>query len=79
MTLPWSCSSTVIPAVPQQVAAGSVKGHEGRVPAAKAERPLLVRSGDLRRGARQWARRAVSGYSLVPNRTSGFDPIAAVV
>jgi hypothetical protein len=46
-----------------QVGLGKVRnGARGRVPAAKAERPLSVQSRDLRGDAGQRARRADSGH-----------------
>ena len=49
------------------------KGAPGRVPAAEAERPLSVQSGDLRAGTRERARCAVSGRSPAVGRMSQAD------
>ena len=51
-------------------------GATGRVPAAEAEWPLSVRSGDLRRDGRQWARGADSRRSWAGNRATKFGSIA---
>src|SRR6476659_3843179 len=48
-------------------------GAEGRVPAAKAERPLSVQSRDLRGDAGQRARRADSGRSPSRVAAAKFD------
>ena len=48
--------------------AGRFFRARGRVPAAKAERPLSVQSRDLRGDAGQRARRAESGHSVLPRR-----------
>jgi hypothetical protein len=57
--------------------AGKVSlGAGGRVPAAKAERPLSVQSTDLRGDAGQRARRADSGRS--PNRDQTFGLVAVI-
>jgi hypothetical protein len=45
-------------------------GAGSAVPASETERQLSVRLGDLRRDARQWARRAESGHSSAP----GLEP-----
>jgi hypothetical protein len=45
------------------IATSDRNGARGRVPAAKAERPLSVQSTDLRGDAGQRARRAGSSYS----------------
>ena len=49
-------------------------GASGRVPAAEAERPLCVQLGDLRRDARQRARRADSRPSRPRPAMGRFDP-----
>jgi hypothetical protein len=55
-------------------AANGGKGASGRVPAAKAERPLSVQSTDLRGDVGQRARRADSGRSQDRDPAAGFDP-----
>ena len=50
-----------------------LKGARGRVPAAKAERPLLVRSRDLRGAAGERAKRAECGHSLDVDRMVNMD------
>ena len=49
-------------------------GARGRVPAAKAERPLSVQLGDLRREARQRARRADFRPSPLCYQSARFGP-----
>src|SRR4051812_981225 len=47
---------------------------ENRFAPPRLSGPLSVQSGDFRRYAREWARRAVSGRSAEPDRVTGFDP-----
>jgi hypothetical protein len=54
-------------------------GASGRVPAAKAERPLWVQSRDLREDAGQRARSAHLGHSWDRNRAARFDPLLTVI
>ena len=63
------------PTEPFSDCAGKVSlGASGRVPAAKAERPLSVQSTDLRGDVGQRARRADSGRSLDDDGSAGFGP-----
>ena len=50
-------------------------GASGRVPAAEAERPLSVQSGDPRGDTGQWAKRADSGRSPDDGQPSQVDPL----
>src|SRR5580704_7896839 len=49
-------------------------GARRPVPAARAERLLCDQTADLRRDARQWARRAGFGHSDVRRSTAQPDP-----
>src|SRR5262249_39802723 len=54
--------------------ASSCSGHDLQPRHTRAERPVSVRSTDLRRGSGQWATCAVSRRSSIGMKPAAFDP-----